>query len=268
VSGATDAARAAAALILTAPGLSTIIEAIDEARRIFERIINYILFRVAMTLDIMLVVVLATVFFGFSPLTPVMIILIALLDDVPIMTIAYDNTLLPKEPVRWHIRRLLFVSGFMGVMAVAQTFGMVLIGMEWLSNPEWQSWIKLTQDQIQTAVFLQIVAGGHLLLFVMRSRATLFRPPWPAMPMLAAIVGTQILAVLICGFGWFVTALPWTIIVLVWLYMLVWMIVLDWVKLALYSRMHDGTGRPHWYIQFLKGRHPAHAFSKAADVAQ
>ena len=52
VSGATDAARAAAALILTAPGLSTIIDAIDEARKIFERIINYILFRVAMTLDI------------------------------------------------------------------------------------------------------------------------------------------------------------------------------------------------------------------------
>ena len=69
VSGATDAARAAAALILTAPGLSTVIDAIDESRRIFERIINYVLFRVAMTLDIMFVVVLATIFFGFSPLT-------------------------------------------------------------------------------------------------------------------------------------------------------------------------------------------------------
>jgi H+-transporting ATPase len=268
VSGATDAARAAAALILTAPGLSTIIEAIDEARMIFERIINYILFRVAMTLDIMFVVVLATVFFGFSPLTPVMIILIALLDDVPIMTIAYDNTLLPKEPVRWQMRRLLFISGFMGVMAVAQSFGLVLIGMEWLSNPEWQSWIKLTQEQIQTAVFLQIVAGGHLLLFVMRSRATLFSPPWPAMPMFAAIVGTQILAVLICGFGWFVTAIPWTIIGLVWLYMLAWMIVLDWVKLALYSRMQIGTGRPHWYTRFLKGRHPAQAVAQTGNVAQ
>jgi H+-transporting ATPase len=110
VSGATDAARAAAALILTAPGLSTIIDAIEESRRIFERIINYILFRVTMTLDIMFVVVLATVFFGFSPLTPVMIIMLALLDDIPIMTIAYDNTELPKEPVRWQMRRLLLIS--------------------------------------------------------------------------------------------------------------------------------------------------------------
>ncbi len=267
VSGATDAARAAAALILTAPGLSTIIDAIDESRRIFERIINYILFRVAMTLDIMFVVVLATLFFGFSPLTAVMIILIALLDDVPIMTIAYDNTLLPKEPVRWHMRRLLLVSGFMGLMAVAQTFGLLIIGMAWLNNPEWQSWIHLTQDQIQTVVFLQIVAGGHLLLFVMRSRATIFSPPWPAMPLFAAIVGTQILAVLICGFGWFVPAIPWAIIGLVWLYMLVWMIVLDLVKLALYSRLRQGADRPHWYARFLKGRHAAHAVAQAAKVA-
>jgi H+-transporting ATPase len=237
VSGATDAARAAAALILTAPGLSTIIDAIDESRRIFERIINYILFRVAMTLDIMFVVVLATVFFGFSPLTPVMIILIALLDDVPIMTIAYDNTRLPKQPVRWQMRRLLIGSSFMGVLSVAQSFGLLLIGMEWLSNTDWQAWITLTQEQIQTAVFLQIVAGGHLLLFVMRSRGTLFSPPWPARPLFLAIVGTQVFAVLMCGFGWFVTALPWIIILMVWVYMLIWMVVLDLVKLAIYRRI-------------------------------
>jgi len=266
VSGATDAARGAAALILTAPGLSTVIDAIDEARRIFERIINYVLFRVAMTLDIMFVVVLATLFFGFSPLTAVMIILIALLDDVPIMTIAYDNTVLPKDPVRWHMRRLLFVSGFMGLMAVAQTFGLLLIGMEWLSNPEWQSWIELSQEQLQTVIFLQIVAGGHLLLFVMRSRETIFSPPWPSMPLFVAIVGTQVLAVLICGLGWFVPAIPWTIIGLVWGYMIVWMIALDLVKLALYSRLRHGSTRPHWYARFLRGRHTAHSVAQPAKA--
>ncbi|CAA6676934.1 MULTISPECIES: plasma-membrane proton-efflux P-type ATPase [unclassified Lentimonas] len=247
VSGATDAARAAAALILTAPGLSTVIDAIEESRRIFERILNYIMFRVAMTLDIMFVVVLSTLFFNFSPLTAVMIILIALLDDVPIMTIAYDNTVLSKGPVRWQMKRLLFVSGFMGLMAIMQSFGLLLIGMEWLSNPDWQSWIHLTKDQLQTVIFLQIVAGGHLLLFVMRSRSTLFTRPWPAKPLFIAIVGTQIIAVLICGFGWFVPAIPWTIIGLVWVYMLVWMLVLDVVKLALYRKINaDEQPHPSW----------------------
>ena len=237
VSGATDAARAAAALILTAPGLATIIDAIDEARRIFERIINYIVYRVAMTLDIMFVVVLGTIFFGFSPLTPVMIILLALMDDVPIMTIAYDNTLLPRKPVRWNMRRLLLGSSLLGLLSVAQSFGLLLVGMEWLSNPDWQAWASLTHEQVQTAVFLQLVAGGHLLLFVVRSRGPFFGRPWPAWPLFLALVGTQVLAVLVCGFGWFVAAIPWTIIALVWAYLLAWMLVLDLVKLGLYRKL-------------------------------
>src|SRR5262249_38288228 len=53
VSGATAAARSAAALILTASGLSVIIDGISEARRIFERMNSYVLYRIAMTLAIM-----------------------------------------------------------------------------------------------------------------------------------------------------------------------------------------------------------------------
>jgi H+-transporting ATPase len=188
-------------------------------------------------------VVLATIFFGFSPLTPVMIILVALLDDVPIMTIAYDNTVLPKRPVRWNMRRLLVGSSLLGILSVAQTFGLLLVGMEWLSNDSWQAWIKLSQDQIQTAVFLQIVAGGHLLLFVVRSRNWFFSRPWPAKPLLSAVVGTQVLAVLICGFGWFVAALPWEVIGMVWLYMLVWMVILDQATRIAYRRTANHAGR-------------------------
>ena len=98
VSGATDAARSAAALILTAPGLSTIVNAIVESRKIFERIKSYVYYRIAMTLDIMFVVVLSYVFFGFQPLTAIMIVALALLDDIPIMTIAYDNVLPAPKP--------------------------------------------------------------------------------------------------------------------------------------------------------------------------
>ncbi|MCK7597887.1 plasma-membrane proton-efflux P-type ATPase [Microbulbifer sp. CAU 1566] len=241
VSGATDAARAAAAIILTAPGLSTVVDAIDEARKIFERIIHYVLFRVAMTLDIMAVVVIATVLFGFSPLTPVMIVLIALLDDVPIMTIAYDNTRVPSRPVHWQMHRLLYGAGIMGLFAIAQTVGLLLIGMEWLDNAQWQAWIKLGKEQLQTVIFLQIVAGGHLLLFVVRARHAFFAKPWPAVPLVAAVVGTQVLAVLMCAFGWLVPAIPWTIIGLVWLYMLGWMFVLDLVKKMLYRHLQKAA---------------------------
>src|SRR5271169_1003773 len=103
VSGATDAARGAAALILTAPGLSVIDKAIDEARRIFGRITSYTIYRVALTMDIMFVVVLSTIFLNFAPLTAMMIVLMSLLDDVPIMTIAYDYTPVSEKPIRWQM---------------------------------------------------------------------------------------------------------------------------------------------------------------------
>ena len=110
VSGATDAARSAAALILTAPGLSTIVNAIVGARQIFQRIQSYVYYRVAMTLDIMLLVVASIVFLEFQPLTAAMIVVLALLDDIPIMTIAYDNVSAAPKPERWNMHRVLVFS--------------------------------------------------------------------------------------------------------------------------------------------------------------
>ena len=144
VSGATDAARSAAALILTAPGLSTIVNAIVGARQIFQRIQSYVFYRVAMTLDIMLLVVASIVFFEFQPLTAVMIVVLALLDDIPIMTIAYDNVPTSPKPERWDMHRILGFSCLMGVLSLAQSLGLLLIGLEWLSDPAYQERIVLT----------------------------------------------------------------------------------------------------------------------------
>ena len=87
VSGATDAARAAADLVLTAPGLSVIVGAVEEARKIFERMNSYAIYRITETIRIMFFVVLAMVVFDFYPITANMIILLAVLNDLPIMTI-------------------------------------------------------------------------------------------------------------------------------------------------------------------------------------
>ncbi len=173
VSGATDAARSAAALVLTAPGLSTIVSAIVEARKIFERINSYVYYRIAMTIAIMLVVVLSSVIFNIQPLTAIMIVVLALLDDIPIMTIAYDNVRTAPEPVRWDMHRTLIFAGLMGLMATAQSFGIVLLGMEWMNDPAMMAKIALNHSHLQTMLFLQLAAGGHMLLFVVRSRGSM-----------------------------------------------------------------------------------------------
>jgi H+-transporting ATPase len=80
-------------------------------------------------------------------------------------------------------------------------------------------------------MFLQLVAGGHLLLFTTRTERWFFLPPFPAAPLFVAIVVTQIVAVLMCGFGWLVPAIPWTLVGWVWAYNIAWMFVLGPVRL-------------------------------------
>jgi H+-transporting ATPase len=232
LSGATDAARSAAALVLTAPGLSTIVNAIVEARKIFERINSYVYYRIAMTIAIMLVVVLSSVIFNIQPLTAIMIVALALLDDIPIMTIAYDNVRAAPTPVRWDMHRTLILSGLMGLMATAQSFGLVFLGMEWMNDPAMMAKIPLDHSHLQTMLFLQLAAGGHMLLFVVRSRGSMISPPLPSAPLLLAIVATQIAAVLTCAYGVLVPALPWGLIGIVWVYVIGWTIITDLVKLV------------------------------------
>lgn len=81
-------------------------------------------------------------------------------------------------------------------------------------------------------IFLQLVAGGHLLLFVTRTERWFFMSPFPAAPLLTAIVLTQILAVLMCAFGWLVPPISWTAIAWVWAYSIAWMVVLSGIRLA------------------------------------
>ncbi|MGA8649042.1 MAG: plasma-membrane proton-efflux P-type ATPase [Xanthobacteraceae bacterium] len=232
VSGATDAARSAAALILTAPGLSTIVNAIGVARQIFERIESYIYYRVAMTLDIMILVVASIVLFQFQPITAIMIVALALLDDIPIMTIAYDNVPAAEQPVRWNIQRILVFASFMGLLSVVETFGLLLIGLRWVADPQLQDMIRLDSAQLQTVMFLQLAVGGHLLLFVVRTKRSLFQPPYPSARLFWAIVATQVVAVVVCLVGVGVRAIPPAAIVAVWIYCLLWMVVLDILKLA------------------------------------
>jgi H+-transporting ATPase len=235
VSGATNAAQAAAALVLTAPGLGVIIKAVEEARCIFERMMSYTIYRIAMTISIMIFVVAAMLAYNVFPLTAMMIIILALLDDIPIMTIAYDHTYLSPTPVRWEMPRVLTVSTVLGFMATIESFLLWWLGMTYLHLP---------LPELQTLIFLRLVAGGHLLLFITRTKASFWRRPFPSLPLFLAIVCTQGVAVLMVGFGWLVPPLPWYLIGWVWAYVFIWMFVKDWVKLGLYAII-DYRARHH-----------------------
>jgi len=93
--------------------------------------------------------------------------------------------------------------------------------------------------QLQTVMFLQLVVGGHLLLFVTRTERFFLLPPYPAAPLVVAILLTQIVAALMCGFGWLMPSIGWDLIGWVWVYDLAWMFALGGVRLL--------TERKRWF---------------------
>jgi len=231
VSGATDAARAAADLVLTAPGLSVITNAIEEARRIFERMNAYAIYRISETIRIMFFVVLAMIFFDFYPITAIMIILLAFFNDVPIMTIAYDHTGLEKNPVRWNMQQVITVATAMGIVGVVGSFGMLLIAIDWL---------HLSVPQIQTYVFLKMAVAGHLVLFVARSKEHFWKRPWPAPVMIWSAVITKLAATLLAAYGFgFITPITWPEIALIWLYSIFSALITDLVKVKIYRHLQN-----------------------------
>jgi H+-transporting ATPase len=243
VSGATDAARAAAALILTAPGLSTIVSAVEEARRIFERMNSYAIYRIVETIRIMFFVVLAMIAFNFYPITAIMIILLAFFNDVPIMAIAYDNTWLDPKPVRWNMHRVLTVSTVLGLIGVVETFGLLWIAKEWM---------QLSIDQIQTFIFLKLAVAGHLTLFVARTHKPFWSRPFPSPMLLWSAIVTKVLATLFVVFPFgLITPIGWGDVGLIWVYCLVWIFIEDWAKLAVYNRFRRSSPRHRSFLAML-----------------
>ena len=226
VSGATDAARAAASIVLMTAGLSVIIEAIKESRRIFQRMNSYAIYRIAETLRVLFFMTLAILVFNFYPLTAVMIVMLALLNDGAILSIAYDNVHYRDAPEAWNMRLVLTVSTVLGLLGVIAAFGLFTIG---------ERVLHLDRAHIQTMMYLKLSVAGHLTIFLTRTRG----PFWsirPARILWGAVLGTQLLATCIAIFGLgLVTPLPWHLALLVWGWALAWFLVNDRAKLLTYK---------------------------------
>lgn len=224
VSGANDAARNAADIVLLTPGLSVIIDAIKESRKIFKRMNSYAIYRIAETLRVLLFMTLSILVFNFYPVTAVMIVLLALLNDGAILTIAYDRVQYSDKPEHWDMSTILGISSVLGIFGVMASFGLFYLGERVFS---------LDQGMIQSLMYLKLSLAGHLTIFSARTRG----PFWsrkPAPILLTAVAGTQILATLITVYGLFMTPIGWSWAMLVWIYALVWFLVSDRVKLAAY----------------------------------
>jgi H+-transporting ATPase len=233
VSGATDAARAAASIVLVAPGLSVLIDAIKESRRIFQRMNSYAIYRIAETLRVLIFMTLAILAFKFYPLTAIMIVMLALLNDGAILSIAYDNVRYRNVPEVWNMPLVLSIATVLGLVGPIAAFGLFFLG---------DRYFKLGHPQLQTMMYLMLSVAGHLTIFQTRTRG-----PWwstrPAWILLAAVCGTQVLATLIAVYGFgLVTPLGWAYAGIVWAYAVMWFLLTDPIKLLAYKVLDTVKG--------------------------
>jgi H+-transporting ATPase len=230
VSGATDAARSAAAVVLTAPGLGVILTAIRQARQTFARMTSYAIYRIEETTRLLLFITLAIVLLGFFPVSALEIVLIALLNDGAILAIAYDRTPISPKPVSWRMGRILRVSTVLGVTGVASTFLLLAIAV----GP-----LHISGAPLQTLFYLKLSVAGHFVIFLTRTE----QPFWksrPANVLLLSVIGTQVFASTLALTGWLIPRVPPLWVVGIWGYAALEMLLVDRAKVWTY-RWSDRT---------------------------
>ena len=155
-----------------------------------------------------------------------MIVMLALLNDGAILSIAYDNVTYRNQPEAWNMRLVLGIATVLGLVGPIASFGLFYLG---------DRIFHLGRPELQTMMYLMLSVAGHLTIFQTRTRG-----PWwstrPAWILLAAVVGTQAVATLIAVYGaWLVTPLGWKYAGIVWGYAFAWFLVTDPVKLLAYK---------------------------------
>ncbi|MCF7791488.1 MAG: plasma-membrane proton-efflux P-type ATPase [Victivallales bacterium] len=261
VEGATDAARSASDIVFTLPGLSVIVDAIKEARCIFQRMQSYAIYRISETQDVLFFTVLAILFCGVYPVTAIMIVLLAVFNDFPIMAIAYDNTKPNIRPENWNMRKVIGIGSVLGLTNVFFTFLMFYIGKHVLSGPDWHSsifgnsvmsehiiaarhWLvstfgTLNFKQVQTLVFAELAIAGNLTIFLARVKQSMFSLA-PGKGLVWSTIISKLIVSIMCGFGILMAPIGWYI-VFVWIYACIQMTITDRMKIFAY-KLFDFVG--------------------------
>eukprot|EP01119_Soliformovum_irregulare_P001655 TRINITY_DN1138_c0_g1_i1.p1 TRINITY_DN1138_c0_g1~~TRINITY_DN1138_c0_g1_i1.p1 ORF type:complete len:459 (+),score=139.31 TRINITY_DN1138_c0_g1_i1:382-1758(+) len=267
VAGATDAARAAADIVLTQEGLSTIIHGMEISRSIFARMKSFLTYRIAATLQLLFFFFIAV--FAFNPtdyadaaktttpdylswppffsLPVIFLMIITLINDGTLISIGYDHASPSKYPERWILPILFMVSGALAVISCLSSLLWVHFCLEsWAPHSLFQRMgiNGLTYGQIVNTMFLKVAVSDILTLFSARTAQHFFfqRKPHPVL-LICCIIALCISTILaltwppgtldnvpVHGLGYDGQKMAlWT-----WIYCIIVFIIQDGVKVAMW----------------------------------
>jgi len=155
-----------------------------------------------------------------------MIIILALLNDIPVMAIAYDNAPVHKEPMRWQFRETIFIAVVLGISGVISSF----LLFYYLNN------IGLSLAVIQTIIFLKLDVAGHSTLYTTRTgRKHFWQRPFPSLKFFIPAFSSRIIGTILVVFGIFMEHQSCQAIIAIWIYATLWFIFNDFLKVWSYK---------------------------------
>ncbi|THG96573.1 hypothetical protein EW026_g5285 [Hermanssonia centrifuga] len=257
VEGATDAARGAADIVLTEPGLSTIVHAIRGSRVIFQRMRNYSIYACAVTIRIVVCFSILAFAFKFD-FPPFMVLVIALLNDGTIMTLSVDRVLPSSTPDSWNLAEIFAYAIAYGFYLTLSTIALVAICIrtDWFhrkfgvtfSGGMASAAHDHNDPKLHTVVYLQVAIISQALIFITRSHGWFFMER-PSVALFLAFCLAQLISSIIAAYGdWGFTDIEpieggW--IGIVWVWDIVWFAPMDLIKFAMKATI----------IKWLRERH-------------
>ena len=213
VANAVDALKGTADIVLTQAGIAVIKNAIIEARKVFIRLYNYSVYRISESFRLIITVAVLGLILHSYPLTAIQIILIALLNDLPIISLAFDKVDVPQAPAHLNARQRFTLGLVFGSVGIAESLILVWAGYEVFHLP----WLV-----VQTMFFLKLTVSGHMLIYLAHTNKPWFKF-WPSKKVIWATTITQLIASLIAFWGIFTAPIGLVYILIVWGWALVWM---------------------------------------------
>ena len=227
VASATDVARAAAGVALTAPGLVDALTAVRISRRIYQRMLTYTINKIMKTLEIAVFLTLGVIITHAFVITPLLIVLLLFTNDFVTMSIATDNVTYSQQPDRWNVRTLILTGGLLAALVLILSFTVFFVGRDALG-------LKL--GELQTLVFVMLVATGQGNVYLVRERGPFWRSRPSRLLMLSSIVDLVVVATLATT-GVLMTPVSPELIVLLLVVVAVYLLILDQLKVRMFRRL-------------------------------
>lgn len=227
VSSATDVAKAAASLVLTSPGLSNLVSAIETSRQIYQRMLTYTLNKIIKTIEIAFFLSMGLILFKTFVTTPLLMVLLLFTNDFVTMSISTDQVRLSPKPNIWKVRSIVTGAIFLAIPILALSFSIFLYA---------QKVLQLPLANLQTLLFVMLVFSGQGTIYLVRERRHFWRS-LPSKWMLIGSVADILVVSALANFGILMAPIPPILIAELLGVIAFYLFFLDFLKVAVFSHI-------------------------------